>query len=212
MRLASSATTCLSASVRWLSSLTRGQFPCCIARATSTGSSASVACCCSLRWKSSSEMTGLNSVRARPRYRSRYIVSTLPASTSAETSEIGSTFICPSPACQHALRVSRDHELLVGRHHPRAHAAPPHADPWPSPRIGRRVQLDREPCCVPADSFADRHRVLADSAGEHDRVEPAERGRERAELPPDAVHVEVDGKLRGRRVGRQQSPHVAGDA
>src|SRR6266536_664758 len=37
-------------------------------------------------------------------------------------------------------------------------------------------------------------------------------GRERTELPPDAVHVGVDGKRRGRRVGRQQSPHVAGDA
>ena len=46
--------------------------------------------------------------------------------------------------------------------------------------------------------------VLADAGGEHDRVEPAERGGERAQLAPDAVDEQVDRGLArpGRRSPR----------
>ena len=68
----------------------------------------------------------------------------------------------------------------------------------PPLRVGMLVELDAEPGGVAADALADRGGVLADAAGEDERVEPAERGGERAELAPDAVDEEVDREPRPR--------------
>ena len=65
----------------------------------------------------------------------------------------------------------------------------------PPRRVGVGIELDAEPRGVAADALAQRRAVLADAGGEHDRVEPAERGRERAELAADPVDEEVDRRL-----------------
>ena len=57
----------------------------------------------------------------------------------------------------------------------------------PAVLVGLGVELHAEPRRVAADALADRGGVLADAAGEDERVEPAERGGERAQLAPDAV-------------------------
>ena len=59
----------------------------------------------------------------------------------------------------------------------------------------------------PADLGADRRRVLADAAGEDERVEPAERGGQRAELAADAVDEQIDRLLRA--AGRALASKVA---
>ena len=60
------------------------------------------------------------------------------------------------------------------------------------------VKLDAEPCRVAANAFADGGRVLADAAGEHDRIQPAKRGGERTELAPNAIAKQIDRELRPR--------------
>ena len=84
---------------------------------------------------------------------------------------------------------------LVGITHA-AVAARGRADARAALRVGRRIELDAEPGRVAADALADRRGVLADAGGEDDRVEPAERGGERAELAADAVDEQVDRQLR----------------
>ena len=69
----------------------------------------------------------------------------------------------------------------------------------PPARVGGGVQLDAQPGRVPADPLANRRRVLADAGGEHDRVEAAQRGGERAEFAPDPVDEQID-RLRARAV------------
>ena len=57
---------------------------------------------------------------------------------------------------------------------------------------------------VAADALADRRRVLADAGGEDERVEPAERRRQRAELAPDAIDEEID-RERARAARRSRA-------
>src|SRR6185437_8773425 len=52
----------------------------------------------------------------------------------------------------------------------------------------------------------------SDAGREDDRIDSAERGRERAELTPDAIEIEIDGELCARLIARQQRAHVARDA
>src|SRR5207245_11734156 len=121
------------------------------------------------RWKSSSEINGLKSVCARPRYRSRYTVSMLPASINVETSAIGSVSIFPSRAVQHALRVSRDHDFLVGRDRPRTTPAAGRADDGASRRIRLSGELDSQPGGVLTHPLANRRGMFADPTREDDR-------------------------------------------
>lgn len=80
----------------------------------------------------------------------------------------------------------------------------------PAPGIRGLVELDAEPGRVAANAFADGGRVLADAAGEHDRVQTAQRGGQRSEFAADAVADEIDGQLRPRIVRREKRAHVAG--
>ena len=52
----------------------------------------------------------------------------------------------------------------------------------PLPCIRRFVEFDAEPGRTSADSLADLRRVLSDAGGEHQAVDAAEDGRERADL------------------------------
>ena len=74
------------------------------------------------------------------------------------------------------------------------------------------IKLDAQPGRVAAHAFADGGRVLADAAREHERIQPAERGGERAQLAPDAIAIEVD-REPGPRIARgQERAHVARNA
>ena len=85
---------------------------------------------------------------------------------------------------QYVPRVSRDHQLLVGRNRPRRHAARRGADARAVGGVGRRVDLDAKPRRVATHALAQRPAVFADSRGEHDRVESAGGRRERASSRP----------------------------
>ena len=61
-----------------------------------------------------------------------------------------------SSAADQPLRVARDHQLLVGRDHPRRHPARRRADARAAVGVGRGVELDAEPGRVAADALADR--------------------------------------------------------
>ena len=101
-----------------------------------------------------------------------------------------------------ALRVPRDHQLLVGGNDPcRDAELAARADARSVARVGVGVELDAEPGRVAADALAQRRAVLADAGGEHDRVEAAERGGKRAQLAADAIGEEIDGRL-GARLAR----------
>ena len=55
-------------------------------------------------------------------------------------------------------------------------------------------------------------RILADAGGEHERIEPAERGRQHAGVKPDAIDEVIERK-RGPRIGaRLEVAHVVADA
>src|SRR5262245_51606415 len=86
---------------------------------------------------------------------------------------------CTSLSLEQAPRVTRDHELLVRRHHPCAHTTARRADARSAPGVGPRVELEPEPSRVLAHALADRRRVLTDPACENDRVQSAEGGSER---------------------------------
>src|SRR5258708_937653 len=95
-------------------------------------------------------------------------------------------------------RVLRDHELLVGRDYPCRNRAARRANPRSVPRFRSDVERDARPCRGAAPPFASGRRMLADPPSKHDRVEPAEGGRERAELARDPVAKQID------RVGRRR--------
>src|SRR5437667_8306714 len=97
-----------------------------------------------------------------------------------------------------AQGVTGDHELLVRRDHPRGGTATGSADAGATALVGCGVEFDAKPRGVVTHAGPDRHGVLADPAREHEGVEPAERGGERAELAPDPVdeHVERPGGAR----------------
>ncbi len=95
--------------------------------------------------------------------------------------------------------VARDHQLLVGRNHPYWNAAACRADARPGGLIGGRIELDPEPGGIAANALADRCCVFADAAGEHQRIEAAERRCERTKFASYAIYEEVDG-LPGARI------------
>src|SRR5262249_53285005 len=115
----------------------------------------------------------------------------------------------PSGAPEDALRVARDHELLVGRNHPGTHMAVRRADPGATGNISLSVQRDPKPSRVVADTLANRRRILTDASCKHERVEPAERSGKGPQLTPDAIHVDVDRQTCARFVTLQECPHVA---
>src|SRR5688500_17001572 len=121
-------------------------------------------------------------------------------------------FMNDSFACDQALRMLRDHQLLVGRDDPRAHWAAARADAWTALLVGRAVELHPQPGRVAANALPQDRAVLPDAGREHERIESAERGRERTQLAPDPVDVEVHGEFRPGIVRAEQLAHVARDA
>ena len=98
-------------------------------------------------------------------------------------------------------RVARDHQFLVRGNHPHRdrldavlRRGPPAVFAWVS-----RSTPARQPACTPLRAPPPRaHRCRR----KHHRIQPAERGGERAELAPDAIHEQIDGELRPRSGSR----------
>src|SRR5262245_57929018 len=105
--------------------------------------------------------------------------------------------------------MSRDRQLLVGGNDPRRYATGGGADARPARIVRLAVQVDAEPGSLAAYRFAHGCRVLADTGGEHDRIEPAEGGGERAHFATDAIDEQIDGELRPRVLAFEQLSHVA---
>ena len=73
--------------------------------------------------------------------------------------------------------MASDHDLLVGRQRPDRYRAPRRADARATRGVRRGIEHEPEPCRLLADPRADFRGMLADAAGEHERIEPAERRR-----------------------------------
>src|SRR4030095_3340290 len=98
------------------------------------------------------------------------------------------------------------------RDDPDRDAACPGTDPWAAGRVGRRVELYPQPASIAAYPLAQGGAVLADPGREDNRIQPAERSRERSQLAADSVNVEVDRGFRTGLVAFEQDAHVAGNA
>ena len=123
----------------------------------------------------------------------------------ADTEEGGS-------AADDGERVAGDHQLLVGRDHPRRRGAAPGADAGPAPLVGDFIEAEPEPRRIPAHTRTDRRGVLADPAGEHEGVEAAESGGERAELAADSIDEHGERPGRAGRVAREKVTDVGAQA
>src|SRR5262249_55662314 len=107
--------------------------------------------------------------------------------------------------------MTSDHQLLVGRNDPRGHTARPRADAPGARVLARATALEHTQGCIATTPLAQRAAVLADPRGEHDGIDPAERGGERAQLASNAVDEEIDRDLGIRLAARFERAHVAGD-
>ncbi len=102
-----------------------------------------------------------------------------------------------------------DYRLLVGRDDPDVDAAVPCADAGGASRIRAGVQPQPEPSQARAYSGADGRGVLADSGGEHQAVQPAQRADQGAHFRGDPVGEQLDGFTRPEVIVRQQVADVA---
>src|SRR6266487_6608254 len=107
--------------------------------------------------------------------------------------------------------MTRDHEFLVGGERPDRHPAVAPADAGTAGGIGGSIEREPEPRRLLAHPRSDLGRALADAAGEDERIEPAERGGERAELAKDAIDEQPDGLPRPRILAFEQVPHIVAD-
>ena len=105
-----------------------------------------------------------------------------------------------------------DHQIFIRRNHPGRGAAAWARDHCPAGCICALIQIHAEPCGVLANPAPDFRRVLPDSGGEDQRVDPAEGGGHGAQFAADTVHEQSDRLLRRRIVAGQQGSHVVADA
>src|SRR5208337_1277843 len=108
--------------------------------------------------------------------------------------------------------MERDHQIFIRRNDPGGRLATLSCDPRPALGVGRLVDLEPEPGRLLAHPPADLRGVLADARREHERIEAAKRGCERAQFPADAVNEKIDGFLRVGICARKQGSHVVAEA
>src|SRR6185369_15495467 len=97
-------------------------------------------------------------------------------------------------------RMAGDHQLFIGGNDPGGDAARAAADARAAIGVRARIELDAEPGRIAAHALAQCGRVLADASGKDQRIEPVQRGGERAKLAADAVEIEIHRELRARLV------------
>src|SRR5262249_21976772 len=128
-------------------------------------------------------------VRPVPARRSRPVGSTRSGSTVSSLRPVSASTLAVAPTLPvnrardivaslarrpQRLRLPGDDQLLVRRHDPQLHPAARQVQRRLALRrlVGVGVQPDAEPLQVGTDGGADGGRVLADAAGEHDRLGP----------------------------------------
>ena len=89
------------------------------------------------------------------------------------------------------LGVRDQHLLFVGRNDPCRCTAGRCGDAGAVAKVGRLIQLDAEPRRLQAHALTYRRAVLADAAGENERIETTECCRQSTELACDAADEEV---------------------
>ena len=94
--------------------------------------------------------------------------------------------------------VAGDRPLFVGGDHPGRNGAGRGGDAGAVASVGRGVEPHAQPGQALAGGGADGRRVLADAGGEDQRVEAAERHRERAGLAGHAIREVIEGEPRPR--------------
>lgn len=121
---------------------------------------------------------------------------------------IGNSLSRP-PLIKQPTRMSSDHQILVGQDHPGGYCRVRQRNARAAGDVGRFVEHDAEPARITAHTDTDFRSVLPDPAGQDERIEPAQRGSERAQLPADAIDEQIDGLLCCGQFAGQQYPHVA---
>src|SRR6516162_637079 len=97
-----------------------------------------------------------------------------------------------------------NHQVLVGLDNISGDAAPGCADAWPVLAVGCFVEFQAQPAASTADGAANGDSVFANTRGEYDAIEAAQRCGERADLPGRTVVKHFEGKPRARLLARQQ--------
>src|ERR1019366_1903775 len=108
--------------------------------------------------------------------------------------------------------MARNHKIFVRRDGPCGSLAPGNRDPRVAAGVRRFIEVYTEPGPLLTHAAMNFGGVLADARGEDQRVQPAEGGGERSQLPADSIDKQGDGVGRVRIVARQQGPHVITDA
>ena len=106
----------------------------------------------------------------------------------------------------------RNHQIFVRRDGPRGSPAAGYRDPRAAAGVRRFIEVHTEPCGLLTHAAPNFGGVLADARGEDQRVQPAEGGGERSQLPADSIDKQGDGIGRVRVGARQQGPHVIANA
>src|SRR5215467_3967350 len=101
-----------------------------------------------------------------------------------------------------------NHQVLVGLDNISGDAAPGCADAWPVLAVGCFVEFQAQPAASTADGAADWDSVFADTRGEYDAIEAAERCGERADLTRSAIVEHFEGKPRAGLLARQQFAEI----
>src|SRR5215467_11045129 len=108
--------------------------------------------------------------------------------------------------------MARDHEFLIGRNDVETDATISCGDRRGGCRIGLRIELAPKPGERLHDACSEGRRVLADSRGEHEGVEPPEGGSQQACMEPDPIDEIVEREARLRVGTRFQLAHVVAEA
>ena len=76
------------------------------------------------------------------------------------------------------------------------------------PGVACRIHLHAQPFELVADTLAQHRIVFADTGGEHQHVQAAQYGHQRADLAHDAAHVQRQRRLHARVAGLLGQQHA----
>ena len=105
-------------------------------------------------------------------------------------------------------RMSRNHQLFVGRHDIKADTAVGRRDACLPAPLACRVELGAEPGEPIRDALADQDRVLADAGGKDEGVDPAERRRQHSGIQADPINEIIDREGGAGIAARLKLTHV----
>src|SRR5271165_5891301 len=104
--------------------------------------------------------------------------------------------------------VSGNHQVFVSFYHMGGDPARRCADAGLMLPVSLLVQFQSKPAARPANGVTHRRRILADTCGENDPVEAAERRGERADLAGRAIVKDLECKSGAWLLARQQLAEI----